>query len=289
MNGLHNGLVNGLESGLYSRGEGMANGLVFDTDRVVASSLLRGVAAYWKLDQTKIGSGLWARDELSLYNALTILLYKGNPGHNVSLSASNVITQGKISTGLNFVASLSGFIDANPFTNGGDSTILELGPTDHTISVWIKLTSLPVQFANIFMKGAYGATRTYNLLRVNSTGRVDSGVSYNFDGAYDFLTSNTILKINTWYHILTTRNVSSRKIETFINGVKDTAVTASLGTLIYNYAPNRGCNIGATVGGVHFFNGVISELGIWTRALQEHERIFLYNKGFGVSYPFVLN
>jgi len=41
-----------------------------------------------------------------------------------------------------------------------------------------------------------------------------------------------------------------------------------------------------TSGGLAKYNGVIDEVGFWTRALSQPEIQSLYNSGAGITYPF---
>ena len=86
--------------------------------------------------------------------------------------------------------------------------------------------------------------------------------------------------IQTWYHFVVTANSTETKL--YLNGSLITTLSgiASLPTnstsLYFGHHPDASS----------YFNGIIDEVGIWTRVLTATEVSNLYNSGSGVTYPF---
>jgi len=164
---------------------------------------------------------------------------------------------------------------------------------DFSISAWIKLESLPSvagEQYNIITKFATGAgnPRGYYLA-------VNGGNELNvlYRNASDQTTaiaaqSNAFDSgdLGTWVHVACAVDVSAATAALYINGSSVTAtVTEGSATSIVDStaAFHMGSfdTGGATTG---YFDGVIDELGIWSRILTSGEITALYNGGDGLPY-----
>jgi len=87
-----------------------------------------------------------------------------------------------------------------------------------------------------------------------------------------------------WYHVAVTRVQSTGVVTFYVNGSvqgspQSTGRTADL--LNSPDAFGGGC-----YGGTGNFDGMIDEIGVWSRALTDAEVTQLYNAGAGLQYPF---
>jgi hypothetical protein len=97
------------------------------------------------------------------------------------------------------------------------------------------------------------------------------------DSANDRFHSTTMFQNNTWYHVAVVydgRQPQDQRVRLYVNGVLEVTAFESSGSIPTNTAdvfigtlPNGGLN----------FVGIIDEVAIWTRPLDDMEVAFLYN------------
>jgi uncharacterized protein (TIGR03437 family) len=81
--------------------------------------------------------------------------------------------------------------------------------------------------------------------------------------------SKTVLSLNTWYHVAGVYNASAKTLDIYVNGVLDNGVL--VGTVpASQLIPAINPTIGKRVGGF-YFNGIIDNLRVYTRALSASE------------------
>ncbi|MEM0492356.1 MAG: LamG-like jellyroll fold domain-containing protein [Candidatus Thermoplasmatota archaeon] len=150
-----------------------------------------------------------------------------------------------------------------------DNSSLDI-TTDITISIWIKLISIP-RTNPLVSKGTEGATYSYFL----GTGTCYPPLKASFqlhaaDEKWVDIRSQTSLSLNKWYHIVGTRCGSSAKL--YINGEIENVTVVFSGRLRQNDEPLEF--------GVHyktvFSNGIIDEIRLYNRALNDSEVRYLY-------------
>jgi hypothetical protein len=133
----------------------------------------------------------------------------------------------------------------------------------------------------------YPKTVTSNAFIVQG-GQSDNGTSlalstnkvrFWFNGGNNAVDSNGTVLANTWNHVLVSYN-GAGAVSFYINGVFDSTKSASF----VNSVSSNIIRIGAYQGGLLYFNGVIDELGVWSRALTATEVTELYNAGAGKQY-----
>lgn len=229
---------------------GRIPGLV-DPMASISNSLLSGLTAYYKLGEA---SGTRA-DELGNYH----LTASGTPGNAVGI----------IGNGLSLTAASSQYI-----TRSG--SIAAIG-TSRSFSVWVNPTSTS-------LTGRRGIIS-------NGAGAIDGGVNFQIEigaiangkiGIYQSGIGNAAASsaavAGTWYHLVALVTGTSSSL--YINN----SLTVTLGPGIEN---NNNLNLFVGVGYNGYWDGVIDELGIWTRVLTNNEIAALYNGGAGLTYPFV--
>lgn len=231
-------------------------------------ALLDNLQGYWKMEET---SGT-RYDETA---------------NNNDLADNNTVLYGtgKIGNAADFESTNSEFLSID------DNASLSI-TGDLTISCWVNIESKPggfgyrfvgkwsgtpsTQYAYVFQ--FYDDSGTEKLLFAfrNSTG---SPPSNNTDG-YCTPTLNT----GTWYHLAVVVDVSAATITFYVNGVAQSTT--------YNYQNATSIvdtTAPFTVGQAEsagYYDGLLDELGIWSRILTSDEITALYNSGSGLTYPF---
>lgn len=222
------------------------------------STLLNGLISYWPLDET---SG-------TRYDAV---------GDNALTDDNTVGADGGVSgVAASFVAASSeslASVTADPVPGTGD----------FTVSLWFKANSLPINGHTLVHAGTFGSP-------------IDTGpFSMLVDGTqvvflvWDSVDESVIgpgtigivsLAIDQWYHAIGWYTESDQMVHLSVNGVEIDPVPLSIGP--------RGGNAGLIVGGetAYYYDGLIDEVAIWSRALTADERVELYGTGAGKFYPF---
>lgn len=220
------------------------------------NSLDTGLKAYYQLDES---SG-------------AIIDATGN-GWSGTNNGATQGTLGKISSAYDFEADESDYAYSN-------SNIGITGSNDFTINAWFKTErETGADFQNVFSLGTSGTAcqivsfalqyNTANAFSVNTWGC--SGV-----GGENFPSGVTFL--NTWH--MATMTYDGTNLRIYIDGVN---VKNQTGTL--SLVDNKfyfGGRYGGFNGG--YFDGVLDEEGLWSRALSTDEISLLYNDGDGLPY-----
>jgi hypothetical protein len=225
--------------------------------------LTDNLVSYWKLDESS-----------------------GNAADSVgsnTLTNTNTVTYvaGKINNGADLER------DSTQYLAGGD--VLDMSG-NFSISAWIKVESFSSTTRNIIIgKWNDQSNQRSWQLSVNATRLClflsPDGAAGLGGGESDATTINT----GTWYHIVCVFNYAAHTCIYYLNGSKVGNTITADATAIYNStAPLR---IGARQdsGGItDIFDGIIDEVGIWTRELSSTEVTSLYNSGNGFQYPFAV-
>ena len=101
------------------------------------------------------------------------------------------------------------------------------------------------------------------------TGVRTFGIAIGANGSHTQRNSNTVLALNTWYHVAGVYNATTQSLDIYVNGVLDNGVLR--GTVPSSQVL---AGLNATVGkrsGGYYFNGVIDNLRIYNRALSASE------------------
>lgn len=214
---------------------------------------------------------------LAINNSNTILNKIDFTGNGNARTISNVISQenrfGIGDSSATFLQSDS-FIEVQNSTDF--STELQNGMT---ISAWIKPNSLGGNNEGRIIDTTT-ATNTANgfAFRLNTNNRA----SIRINASTDVVTSNGVITIGQWQHVLVTVNATGR-VTHYVNGVQ-TGTPANTGSLSALTSINSLC-IGARAGDGtcntdRTFNGSISEVIIFDRVLTAQEVGMLYNTSY---------
>lgn len=207
-----------------------------------AAIMSLGPVAYWRLGES---SGTTAANESGFDNGT----YVGSP----TLGSSGLLTGDS-----NTAVTLSG---SSQYVQVTDSARFDLGDV-FTIVVSVRRSSLTGRYEQFVSKG----TNSFGF-GINPTNIVE----FTQQGVGDLAYSTTSILASTTYHLVATKNGSTRKV--YVNGADDT----SLGT---NFTIADNANdlfIGRKgASSTDFFTGVIDEVAIYNYALSSTEVADLY-------------
>ena len=216
---------------------------------VVVNTLLTGLEAYYRMDET---SGTRV-DQLGNYNLL-------DSGSLVGYSA------GKINNAADFTAS------------EGSSALMSATGTawaqpDTTVSCWINTShDFSGYLGVIFQSGL-------DLMTIYINGDSTITVAVDFSGGWSSAQSTTSYNDGSWHNIVGIR--SGGAVTLYVDGVQKATATGS-GTPS-NPGWSANIQIGEGGGNQNFF-GLIDEYGVWNRALTSSEISALYNSGTPPDY-----
>lgn len=235
-------------------------------------ALADNLAAYWKLDES--AGATTAADSL------------GNS--NLTKAGSATFAAGKINNGTDLESSTS------DYWYRADNTALSI-TGDITIAMWIKIEQLPSTaeaYMGLFNKARADGNLSYAFYLIDDDRLY---FSYWLNGTSDG--NNTAGHINNfvvsgdvgnWVHVAVSVDVSAQSITFYKNGTGlTTDVDVQSATSIFDGNANGVLGAGYW-GGTYeqFFDGIIDEVGIWSKALSSAEIGQLYNSGNGFTYPF---
>jgi hypothetical protein len=214
-----------------------------------SSTLLNNLLAYWKLDETS-GTRIDSHGSNNLID------------NNTVGSAT-----GKIGNAASFVAANSEYLSVN------SSQLSFAG--DFTISVWNKPTSVVGTSASYVLSKDDTTNREYHIQLLSS--------NYNFqvwNGATKYLMSLPATS-GVWQHLMMWYDsVAGTLYASVNNGTPATGAVPGINTTSAPFL------VGVRGDFKGYYDGLIDEVGIWTRLLTTAERTQLYNSGSGLTYPF---
>jgi len=205
------------------------------------------IVSYWKFDET---SGDVLYDSLGTWNGT-------NTGAVVNVT-------GLINTAYNISNPSIATDEINLSVNAFPCTFLN---EDYSLSVWINPQTIAGNDHIIYLGHCFndlflsGGVPTFQL----------------YSGESNIAQSSSAISTNEWHHIIVTRSTVDG-VKLYVNGNIN-------GTNEYTgdgYAFQNKTIIGTKDD--EGFDGIIDELGIWSRALSSAEVTQLYNNSYGISY-----
>jgi chitodextrinase len=256
------------------------SGLVPDTSyayRVRATDAANNLGPYSNTGsattttQTTPTSGLVAAYGFNEGSGTTIADISGN-GITGTLQGATWTTGGKYGNALSFNGT-SSYVDL------GNPAALQLTGS-MTVEAWVKAAANPPNDGQIIAKADNAGG--WQLKTSPDTGSQTFGGKISGSSTVQRY-SNTVRVLNTWYHVASVYNASTRTVEVYVNGVPDSGTL--LGTIpTSQILQNVNVNIGRRIGG-YYFNGVIDEVRIYNRALAQSEIQSDMNTPVGTTAP----
>lgn len=219
-----------------------------------------GLVSYWPL-QEQSGNRF---DLTGCANTLTDMnTVTGNPG--VSYPASQ------------FTAA------TNEYLTIASNANLQTGDIDFTFNFWAYMDTKPATVSWLIKYSAAAGNYDYQIFYTSATDRWQMAVARAVDSA-QIVTANTFgsAPLSTWQMVTGWHDATANTVNLSINaGTPDSQATG--GALQAAGTANFYLGGFAAANNV---NGRICEVGFWKRVLTSRERLWLYNKGKGRSFPF---
>lgn len=224
-------------------------------------ALKTNLVSYWKLDESSTGVGAVTREDAHSTNDLT--------DNNTTASGT-----GKINNGADFEASNSERLSiADASQSGLDIT------GDFSISLWASVESFSGDRTLVAKWLTTGNQRAYRfLLESNTSVRVDNSTDGTAANTIEGPITTATINTGTFYHWVI--SVSGGTASLYRNG--SLVSTASIQSSNFNSSAEF--TIGAIGNPTNYFDGIIDEVAIWSRAITSDEVTEIYNGGSGLSY-----
>lgn len=224
------------------------------------------LVSYWKLDET---SG--TRADAHASNNLT---------------DNNTVTYGTgiINNGASFASATSEYLSIADASQSG----LDLSG-DCSFSFWFNIASIgsSVNMPIINKHGFTGTTRGYSVYLVSESGtrKIRMNISNAAGTSYEIKYVTYSWPLGSLAHCVCIFDATAKTFEVYINGTSvGTSAAFSNGAIYNNSQPFE---IGTADAGVDgYLNGILDEVGVWSRKLTSAEVTSLYNSGSGLAYPF---
>jgi hypothetical protein len=159
--------------------------------------------------------------------------------------------------------------------------LFNFGGADFSINLWFNAETT-IGGPALIGKDTAGANRQWVVLLDWNNANVSVFLFINDSTYFGRRIPNSSLSVSTPYMVTVTRSVSTFKI--YLNGSDQTLTdvgNSAIGTIQDTTTEFR---IGVFANDTGPFDGLIDEVGIWTRALTGQEVTDLYNSGTGLSY-----
>lgn len=215
-------------------------------------ALTDNLVAYYKLDES---SGN-ASDSVASYDLTNV--------NTVGYAT------GKINNGADF-----GDANTDKVLTAGSNLGIDGG--NITIAAWVYRESSDFMFP--ITQGNSNSKVRYRI-------KYESGWKAVREGSSEQQTTAQAADINTWYYLVLTYDGTNLKL--YVNaGTPESIATSGNGSLTTKDQFRIGADTNNGTGAAQFFyDGMVDEVGIWSRALTSDEVTALYNGGSGLTYPF---
>lgn len=226
------------------------------------STLPTSLVSYWELEEssgTRVDSTATGNDLTDNNTVLNATGIQGNAADFESTNSESLSITDAAQSGLDITGDLS-------------------------ISCWVKFESTPStgNGVGIVTKSNVTTSDSYFLALFNS-----SGTLY----LYTQARKNTSVQVGnfaawtptlgTWYHLVLVYDASAGNIKVYVDGSEYASDTNASADAIQN------SSIAFVIGahsGARYFDGLIDEVGIWSKTLTTGEITDLYNSGAGIPY-----
>jgi len=229
---------------------------LFIIPSIHSTNLNTDLISYYKLDENSGTTVIDATGSINVSNIGATINQTGKIGKAYSFDGSNDY----ISLDTNSYVSIAG---------------------DLSIFMWIKVTSFPSTGDSYLISDWSTPYRNY-VLRLTSANKLSVLNGNGLTSQDTEILSTGTLSTDTWYFVGFIRDTVNNTVKIYIDSASKSAAI--------NYDGNsttNALNIGANyLGNTANYNGIIDEVGVWSRALTSTEVSDLYNSGDGLTYPF---
>lgn len=228
-------------------------------------SLLTNLVGYWKFDET--AGATTAADQVA--------------GNTLTKNGSATFASGKISNGTDLEFSTG---DYWSITDGAQTGLDMTG--NFSISGWFKLESQPSASQMALVSKRDTSNHGYSLKYNNSGGNYIirlSALTGASEITIDYSSASPILANGVFAHVATTWDTAGNAI-IYLNGLP-VKTSSSGGSPTGTATPFTigDSDTGSGASGINY-DGIIDEVGVWSRVLTPDEVLQLYNNGSGLAY-----
>ncbi len=226
-----------------------------------------------------------------MINSLKAGLVSYWPLHEASGNRSDMTGAANTLTDTNTVTQNPGIqVQAAQFTAANSerlalasNALVQMGDIDFTFCFWAYMDSKPAAASWIIKFAATSGNYDYQIYYLSATDRWQAAVCRATDSAQT-VTANTFgaAPLSTWQMVTMWHDATGDTLNIAVNATAPDSV-ATGGSL--QAAGTADFNLGGYSGG-NYINGRMAEVGLWKRVLTTPERLWLYNKGRGRSFPF---
>ena len=159
------------------------------------------------------------------------------------------------------------FNGSSNYIETSDSSDFDFGTGDFSISFWFNVDDIDWNWAVSRVNSA----NSNDVFRagINNSGKI---IFRDIVGSVDVAGSTTI-SINTWYHFFAVRNNGVLKV--YLNGFEDGSASSG-----GNLDSDKGFIIGRWQGNGDYWNGQLTNVAVWSRALEPEEVQSIMNKSY---------
>lgn len=200
-------------------------------------------------------------------------------GTRVDSHSSNDLTEvNTVGSGTGIIGMGADFISANSESLYSSNVFVMTNANSMSINGWVNATSL-VTNGGIFCR--WGSSAKGHLVRITAAGAVQAYVG---DGSNTrgFVTGSTNVADGDWHMVTFVWDASADKQTLYVDGVDQGSVasaqTISQSTAKFEIGDN---DVG---GSASPWDGLIDEVGVWSKVLTSTEVTDLYNSGTGIPY-----
>jgi fibronectin type 3 domain-containing protein len=165
--------------------------------------------------------------------------------------------------------------NGNALVFNGTTSYVDLGTmsafpltSSATWSAWVFPTGNPPDDGQIIAKS--GNSDGWQLKTTPDTGVRTFGVAVSNGTSNTQRYSQTVLSLNTWYHVAGVYNATSQTLDIYVNGVLDNGTLSGTVPASQNNPASINANIGRRQGG-YYFIGTIDDVRVYNRALSQAE------------------
>jgi len=221
-------------------------------------SLTKDLVSYWKIDETT-GS----------------TIYDAHGTNNCTVNSGVSINQnGLLGNSASFVSTSKGLSTGKKASDLGIS-----GGTSKSVSIWIK-PDISLDGRNSCGIISLGSRANQQQFGIKYYGVPAYWMFDSWYGAVRIGANDAKLADGLWHNIVVTYNSDGHLVKTYLDG----NLVSEDGTKVLNIGDYYDFSIG--IGSQGNYIGLIDEVGLWKRALNESEVKLLYNFGKGLKYPF---
>ena len=154
----------------------------------------------------------------------------------------------------------------------GTGTIQVIDTEDLTLNMWVNVESLTA-IRMLFGGATFGFS--WNI-------GTDGKQTFGKNGVNQVLSTDTVTT-GTYTMVSIVYDQTANTVTFYKNGTVDSGGSDAYST---NFDTGKVYKLGLNPGGSLHYDGLMDEVGIWTRALSGAEISELYNSGSGLQYPF---